>query len=141
SYHKSCAIVPVSFGYVQTIKSNYNIDDRKIFVIEHGVNTELFRKTGKPEIGKSKKIVMYSGAITVGYDFESVIAAARILESKPIHFIIRGIGELTLDIKQKIKEWGLDNIEIRDELLPLNELISLLNSADIFLLPMSQVGI
>jgi len=82
---------------------------------------------------------MYSGALNVGYDFDTVIKSAKILEKHPIQFIIRGTGDLKEKLQKMKKSMDIKNLEINTELLPEKELITLLNLADIFLLPMSSV--
>jgi colanic acid biosynthesis glycosyl transferase WcaI len=144
SYHIPVAIIPVSEGYVQTLVTKYNISLQKIFVIEHGVDTKVFRslKTNRSNnnnpTNKNKKIIMYSGSIAIGYDLEAVIRSAKLLELEPVHFIIRGRGDLLDKLRQMIKEYDIRNVDIRTDLLSKEELVSLLDSADIFLLPMSS---
>jgi len=92
---------------------------------------------------KAEAIIMYSGALSIGYDFEPVIKAAKILEGRPIKFILRGAGTSTNDIqnlKNMIHQLDVRNIEIRTERLSSEELVAMLGRADIFLLPMSFVG-
>jgi L-malate glycosyltransferase len=64
--------------------------------------------------------------------------SAKLLESEPVFFIIRGRGELLDRLNQMIKEYELRNVEIRTDLLSKEELAFFLNNADIFLLPMSS---
>jgi glycosyltransferase involved in cell wall biosynthesis len=144
SYRIPVAIIPVSEGYVQTLVTKYNISRQKIFVIEHGVDTKVFRslKTNRsknnPTNKNNKKIIMYSGSINIGYDLEAVIRSAKLLELEPVHFIIRGRGDLLDKLRQMIKDYDIRNVDIRTDVLSKEELVSLLDSADIFLLPMSS---
>lgn len=139
SYTIPIAIIPVSQGYVKTIVTKYHIPQKKIFVIEHGVDTTKFEKV-KVEQTKKNQVttVMYSGVLGPGYDFEIVIKCAKVLESEPIHFVIRGIGELENSIKQMIEKYGVKNVKVRTGLLSKNELIALMKKTDIFLLPMAS---
>jgi len=139
SYNKSIAVTPLSEGYVNTLISKYKIPQKKITVIEQGVDTSKFIKIKSQSENKKNKIIMYSGALSLGYDFEIIFKCAKILESELIHFIIRGKGELENKLKQSIKDYKLSNVELNTEFLPEEKLISLLNSADIFILPMSPV--
>jgi len=139
SYHKSAALIPISEGYVETLVLKYKIPRQKISVIEQGVDTSKFFKIKSDSEFKKNKIIMYSGALSQGYDFDIVFKCAKILESESIHFIIRGKGELENKLKQSIKDYKLKNVELDTEFLPEEKLISLLNSADIFILPMSPV--
>jgi glycosyltransferase involved in cell wall biosynthesis len=81
--------------------------------------------------------IMYSGNLNLGYDFETVIRAAKLLELQPVYFIIRGIGVLSDKVRQMVKEYDVKNVEVRTDLLSQEQLVSVLNSADIFLLPMN----
>ena len=139
SYHKSIAVIPVSQGYVQTLISKYNVPKEKITVIEHGVDTsKFFRIKSKSEF-KKNKIIMYSGALSQGYEFDIILKCAKLLESESVHFIIRGRGELAEQLKKSIKEYQLTNVELNTEFLPEDKLVNLLNTADIFILPMSPI--
>jgi glycosyltransferase involved in cell wall biosynthesis len=80
---------------------------------------------------------MYSGALNVGYDFETVFRAASLLRSERVRFIIRGKGELSERLRKLVKGYGLTNLAVMTDILSKAELVSLLNSADVFLLPMS----
>jgi glycosyltransferase involved in cell wall biosynthesis len=143
SYRIPCAIIPVSQGYVDTLVTKYRVPKEKISVIEHGVDIMKFHilaANSSMEIS-NKKIVMYSGALNIGYNFETVVKSARILSHEPIHFILRGTGELSDRLRHIIRETGAKNIEIRTDMLSQEELVSLLNKADIFLLPMSPLGV
>jgi glycosyltransferase involved in cell wall biosynthesis len=142
SYRYSSFLIPVSLGYVKTLTEKYGIPTKKIIVIEHGVDINKFEKIDRIESKTpSKKIIMYSGALTEGYDFESLLQAAKILDTKPIHFIIRGSGTMFDHILNMTKEYQLSNIEVSNTVLSMEDLVTLLNSADIFLLPMKSIGV
>ena len=143
SYRIPAAIIPVSYGYVKTLLTKYRVPSEKIIVIEHGVDIEQFRahKKDSDAASRGRKTVMYSGALNIGYDFETVIKAANLLRSERVSFIIRGAGELSDRLTRMVKEYGLTNVAIITELLPRAELVTFLNSADIFLLPMSHLGV
>ncbi|MGC1131845.1 MAG: glycosyltransferase family 4 protein, partial [Nitrososphaeraceae archaeon] len=143
SYRIPVTIIPVSFGYVETLVKKYRIPHEKIVVIEHGVDTLLFQspKLDSCITNHTRKTIMYSGALNRGYDFETVIRAAKLLELEPVRFIIRGTGEHSDKLIKMIKASRVTNVAIRTDLLPKMELVSFLNSADIFLLPMSPSGV
>ncbi len=137
SYHKSIAVIPVSEGYVPILISKYKLPQQKVTVIQHGVDTSKFFRT-KSEL-KKNKLIMYSGALSQGYEFEIILKCAKLLEEESVHFIIRGKGELENKLQQAIKENKLKNVELNTDFLLEDKLIHILNSADIFILPMSQV--
>lgn len=138
SYKVSDAIIPVSQGYVSTLTEKYHIPKEKIFVIEHGVDIKKFGSLAKKHLNQNeKKTIMYSGAINIGYDFEPVIKAAKLLESFSVRFVIRGTGENVDDVRKMIKRFEVKNVEVQTDLLEKNEFIDYLNTADVFLLPMN----
>jgi glycosyltransferase involved in cell wall biosynthesis len=153
SYRIPVAIIPISHGYVHTLITKYHIPQEKIMVIEHGVDTMKFCRL-KANYSSSSTIddnnekiipttktktttIMYSGNLNLGYDFETVIRAAKLLELQPVYFIIRGTGVLSDKVSQMVKEYDVKNVEVRTDLLSQEQLVSVLNSADIFLLPMN----
>jgi len=140
SYKVAAAIIPVSEGYVETLLTKYQIPKEKIFVIEHGVEVKEFQNTSgqNTKNNEGKKTVMYLGAINIGYDFEPVVKAAKILETYPVQFLIHGRGETLDELKNLIKIAKVNNIKISTDILEKKELIKLLRTADIFLLPMAS---
>jgi colanic acid biosynthesis glycosyl transferase WcaI len=143
SYTIPIALTPLSYGYINTLIDKYKIPKQKITVIEHGVDTTKFRIIDSKSFVKSKdkKMIVYSGALSIGYDFEPVLKAAKLLEKENIFFIIRGTGAIANDLQQMVVQYGLKNVEVRTDILTDEELIEFLNDADIFLLPMSFVNI
>jgi len=84
---------------------------------------------------------MYSGAINSGYNFEVVLKSAQILQKKNIQFVIRGFGDSVEKIQKIVKDLQLDNVLINTDFLDKQNLISYMNKADIFLLPLNIGGI
>ena len=158
SYEVPVAITPVSHSYVPTLTNKYHVPAHKIFVIEHGVDTTKFYRTSdsgenimttkvegganKEKFANSSTLIVYSGALGIGYDFEPIIMAAKLLEKQPVKFIIRGSGTLAHDedrIRHMINQLNPTNIELKTERLSPKNLLDFLNRADIFVLPMSFV--
>jgi len=137
SYNTSTAIIPISEGYVKTLVEKYKIPTNKIHVIEHGVDVTKFNQSDQSCIENKEKLIMYSGAINIGYDFEPIIQAAKLLESQQIRFVIRGTGDMVDKLEIMIKKYDVHNIMVNTTLLEKNKLISLLKTVNIFLLPMS----
>jgi glycosyltransferase involved in cell wall biosynthesis len=83
---------------------------------------------------------MYSGVLGLGYDFNIVLEAAKLLEkNSSIVFIIRGAGELASELKKRINELRLNNVILDTSILPKDYLSALLASADVFVLPMTSM--
>lgn len=140
SYEKPLAIILVSSGYLKILTEKYNIPKDKISVIEHGVDLNKFKQFNLSNKNKTYTI-MYSGALNVGYDFEIIFKCAKLLKTKPVNFVIHGKGQLSNDIKNYIKKYNVDNVTVSTDYLSQDELVLLLNQADIFLLPMSTSNI
>lgn len=140
SYTVPSAITPISPAYKPRIIEKYKIDKNKIHVIEVGVSSAI---TESPSQKKDKDhfIVMYSGILGVGYDFENVLKAAELLKGqKDVFFVIRGIGECESDIRRTVRRLKLDNVRLDTSFLSKSQMICVLSSADVFLLPMRQAG-
>lgn len=139
SYIVPAAITPISVGYKRRIVEKYGVSAEKVHVIEVGVDSvESLVSDGKE---KSHFVVMYSGVLGVGYDFETVLKAAGFLsEYGDIVFLIRGIGELAPKLERLIIELDLRNVVLDTNFLSKAKLSALLRSADAFLLPMSSAS-
>lgn len=156
SYDIPVAVTPLSHTYVHFLTGTYKLSKEKIFVIEHGVDITKFHIDPNkkrnvdyllPVKHQNESIVItkivYSGALSMGYDFEPVIRAAKILENEPVTFILRGAGTSVHDIeniKDLIEKVEARNIEVRTEKLSSEDLVRFLHEADIFVLPMNFVG-
>ncbi|MHA1676364.1 MAG: glycosyltransferase family 4 protein, partial [Candidatus Njordarchaeales archaeon] len=139
SYRIPRAITPISSAYKRKILEKYGVRKDKIQVVEVGVDlTELSIASNENE---ERFVVMYSGILGVGYDFEVVLKAADALSVyEDITFVIRGVGELAGSLKKSIERFNLKNVILDTHFLPKPELTALLSSADVFLLPMSAKG-
>ncbi len=137
SYVVPAVITPISEGYKRWIVAKYGVSPDKLHVIEVGVENVKPFTFGNSE---SRFIIMYSGVLGLGYDFDVVLEAARFLDkNKDIVFVIRGVGELAARLKRKIKNFRLKNVIVDTRFLPKEELVALLRSADVFVLPMADM--
>jgi colanic acid biosynthesis glycosyl transferase WcaI len=137
SYIVPSAITPISDGYKRRIIEEYHIIPEKIHVIEVGVDSVNPRPSDNNE--KGQFVVMYSGVLGVGYDFETVLKTAGFLSQyDDLVFLIRGVGELAPTLEQMIRESQLKNVVLYTDFLPKKKLSALLRRADVFLLPMSS---
>jgi glycosyltransferase involved in cell wall biosynthesis len=139
SYAVPAAITPISRGYKRNIVTKYGIPPEKIHVVEVGV--ERIESSVSARNSKNKFTVMYSGVLGLGYDFNVVLEAARLLsENEEIVFIIRGVGERASELKKTIAKRGLRNVILDNRFLPKDELNALLDSANVFVLPMATMN-
>lgn len=140
SYVVPVALTPISEGYKRSIVAKYGISPDKVHAIEVGVDDvkPLINVSGNQ---KDRFVVMYSGVLGFGYDFDVVLEAARLLSKNGnIAFVIRGVGEREPELKKKISEYGLRNVILDTRFLPKEELVPLLSSANVFMLPMASMS-
>lgn len=139
SYVVPAAITPISMGYKRIIVAKYGVSPEKVHVVEVGVDGVKPLRSGKNSRGQFT--VMYSGVLGLGYDFDVILEAARFFnKNDDVVFVIRGVGELAPKLKKAINEFGLKNVVLDTRFLPKDELVALLGSADVFVLPMSTVS-
>ncbi len=137
SYAVAAAITPISPGYKRQIVKKYKINGEKIHVVEVGVKNTIKPTAFPSKATKDTFVLMYSGALGVGYDFEIVLKAAHsLLNHDDIAFVIRGMGEREPKIRRIKERLKLRNVSIDTRYLPRPQLLALLSSADAFLLPM-----
>ena len=138
SYSIPAAITPISPAYKRLIVEKYGVRENKIKVIEVGVDTSIFSKYIRND--QDEFIVMYSGVLGSAYDFTTILQTAKELSNhRDIKFIIRGVGESESYIKRMIYGLSLENVVLDTNLVTKFKLVEILNSADIFLLPMKKI--
>ena len=139
SYIVPAVITPISEGYKRSIVDKYDICPDKVHVIEVGVENVMPLAVGH-KLFENRFTVMYSGVLGLGYDFDIILKAAKILERyNDIIFIIRGVGELASTIANSISKLGIQNVILDNRFLTKDELLALLRSADVFVLPMAEL--
>ncbi len=140
SYVVSAAITPISAGYKRRIVEKYGIREDKIHVVEVGVDS--VQPMNADENTKERFVVMYSGVLGLGYDFDVVLEAASLLAKyEDIIFMIRGIGELAPKLRKRIDKLDTGNVILDAGFLPREKLSTLLRSADVFLVPMASASV
>jgi len=140
SYVVPAAVTPISAGFKRRIVEKYHLSEKKVHVIEVGVDSV------RPLVSSSKDgnqfFVMYSGILGLGYDFDVVLKAAQpLMENENIVFVVRGVGEYAPKLRRQIKELNLKNVMFDSIFLSNRDLSTLLNSADVFMLPMSSAAL
>lgn len=139
SYAVPSAITPISDGYKRAIIAKHSICSSKVRVVEVGVGSVSPLMDHK--FSKNHFIIMYSGALGLGYDFGVVLEAAKIIDKQnEIRFIIHGVGELAAALRNRISTLGLKNVFLDNRSLPNDDLATLLGSADAFVLPMAGLN-
>lgn len=139
-YVKGDIVVPISPGYVETISKKYCVEKSRIHAVDIGVDLTVFRKIAEDPRSKSFT-VFYAGVLGLGYDFEQIFEAAKILEEKKedVQFVIHGIGECLGLVRQRIKKLNLTNVRLSGKLLgSRKEVADLLSEADALILPLKD---
>ena len=136
SYNFPDFILPLTQEAKKHIEKVYEINPKKIIVMEHGVNVEIFKF--KEKTSNSLFTIMYSGALVESYDFDLFLNLIKKFQEKDFQFIIRGKGLLLEDLKLKKTELGLNNLIIDSTIVESKEIGSILSTADVFLVPMKD---
>ena len=131
-------IVPSKY-FKDILISNFNFDQNRIQVIPSGgINTEIFSINNRQPILSNSKIVFgFVSRIEInkGWDTYLVLAKELIKEYSNLHFIIVGQGKELVNMKHKIKEYGLDSFISYFHFMSQKDLAKLYKKIDIFCFP------
>jgi colanic acid biosynthesis glycosyl transferase WcaI len=142
-YVQGDAVTPISPGYIEIITRKYCVDESRIHVVRGGVDLSIFKMSPIQHRIEQKFMVLYAGVLGVGYDFDQVFRAAKIVKeiSGDVEFVLHGGGERLEYVKDQIKKQNLINVKLSDRILKdRKEVAELLNAADILILPMKDFG-
>jgi colanic acid biosynthesis glycosyl transferase WcaI len=142
-YVKGDAVTPLSPGYIETISRKYCVDKSRIHVVRGGVDLSIFKTSPSSRHAGQKFVVLYTGVLGPGYDFDQIFRASKIVEERigDVEFVLHGGGEHLVYIKDQIKEQNLTNVKLSDRILnDRKEVVELLNAADVLILPMKNFG-
>ncbi len=137
---KADRIVAVSDFTKNIIISNYGIEPSKITVIHNGIEKENYHvipSTLKKFKEQGTKIVLFVGRITLqkGPDY-FLRAAQKTLSYKPnVMFVIVGSGDMEGQIINQVIELGISNNVLFTGFLRGEELSSVYQAADLFVMP------
>jgi glycosyltransferase involved in cell wall biosynthesis len=141
TYVKSSAITPISPGYADVIVDKYKISPSKIHIVPGGVNLDRFAKPkgrSRKMINRQEFTVLYIGALSMAYNFEQVLKAAKILSHNDhIRFIIQGGGEMGPIVESKAKKMELSNTTVKPQVVRREDVPRLMRKADALILPLS----
>lgn len=138
-YVKADIITPISPAYKKVMINKYCVKPERIQLIRGGVDLTIF-KPAKKQAKSEKFTVIYSGGLSVAYDFDQIFRAAQILEEQDrnIEFIIQGKGEQLNVINKTVKALNLKNVKIFDKLFSRAEVSEFLGLADALILPLAD---
>ena len=137
-YRQGDIITPISPGYINVISSRYGISKERFRVVLAGVDLSTFYPKSRKTLNSNEFVVLYIGALSIAYDFDQIIQAAKFLinEKPDVLFIIQGSGEEYAKIRQSIKESNLKNVILIDKIVSRFEVANVLNSANVLILPL-----
>jgi len=129
----------------------YNADPSKCFVVETGVNTELFRPVGKEEKGKINRdlgldptdiVVLNHGVMTERKNVHLLIDTLEFLPPFYKLFLVgSGDKEYLAKISSIVRDKNLNDRVVKAGYTPYPETAIAFQAADIFVLPSSFEGL
>jgi glycosyltransferase involved in cell wall biosynthesis len=147
----AAACIFVSKGNLQKAVEYYGADEKRCFLVETGVNPELFVKVGQEELEKSRKemrfenddrIILNLGVISERKNIHLLVEALKILP-KEYKLLLVGSGDPLYvgRINEEIKINGLSNRVVMAGYTPYPQNPIAYQVADIFVLPSSWEGL
>jgi putative colanic acid biosynthesis glycosyltransferase WcaI len=117
-YRRATCIVVVTAAFKTFLIVNWNVRAEKIFVVENGVETDLFaplpdRDAKRKELGADGKfLVCYAGTMGLAHGLETLIEAAATLQSENprVEFLLVGEGADKERIAGLASQRGLTNL-------------------------------
>jgi colanic acid biosynthesis glycosyl transferase WcaI len=117
-YGRATCVVVVTAAFKTFLIANWNVPAEKIFVVENGVETDLFaplrdRDVKRKELGAQDKfLVCYAGTMGLAHGLETLIEAASALQSEDprVQFVLVGEGADKERIARLASQRGLTNL-------------------------------
>lgn len=135
---------PISHGIKEDLIRYFELSEDKITVLPDGVDFKLFKSIHsskkyahkKYAIPLDKKIIVYSGSFFDWKGVDTIVLSAKFIKSKDVVILIfGGRGESFDEINRLVKEEKLEDSIVIDSSLPYEELIKILKSSDIAVIP------
>ena len=136
-YKYSKKIVVLTPAFKENIEKRFPEFIGKIEIITNGADFSIMSENNKAiQIREKynwqeKKVFAYFGAHGVANDLMQVVEVANSFKNDDnIHFVLIGDGMQKKMLKDKVNEYGLNNIEFIDS-VPKNEVVDYINAVDI----------
>src|SRR5215472_4268148 len=147
SYRTAAYVNAVTQGNYEILRDKKNVPAGKLRFLPNGVNTRRFSPqppdgTLKQKLGlHGKKIVLYAGTLGVAHALDTVLKAAKLLESETdVHFLFLGDGSVRKDLEKMQHQLGLRNVTFRDP-VPVDELAAYYSIANCGLASLRNIPI
>ncbi len=137
-YRKADAIVIISPGMKQYLNQSKGVPVAKIHVVPNPVELDLISVSEEARCGpannwRDKFVVMYSGAHSAVYDFDTLLdAAGELAAYQDILFVLAGDGRQKPHVAARVRAEKMENVLLLPP-VPKAEVGSLLDGADICL--------
>ncbi len=127
-------IIAVSNYHAEIISKNYNISEKKIRVVHHGIEATEFKRINSPF---TEPIILFAGRLCTQKGAMEFIEIAKILNKKAedLRFVMAGEGELFEALISKCIEEGLLDKFHFTGYLSRPELFDLMSESAIFVMP------
>jgi glycosyltransferase involved in cell wall biosynthesis len=151
-YRRSDRVVVVSPAFEDHLVEHWRVPREKIFVIENGVETNLFAP--EPFSGKvatslrrelrteGKFVVSYIGTMGMAHGLETILAAAAQLQdtNSEIVFLMVGEGAEKERIAAMARERGLHNLQFVDQ-QPREKIPAYISASDVCLVLLKKTAL
>jgi colanic acid biosynthesis glycosyl transferase WcaI len=145
-YRHASRVVVVSPAFERYLAQNWQLDPRKISVVENGVETDLFHPM-PPETDSIRAqinaqghlVVSYIGTIGMAHGLETVLEAAQVLLAiaPAVRFLFIGEGADKERIRSQAAQRGLNNVVFMDQ-QPRERIPGFICASDVCLVPLKK---
>ncbi len=142
-YRRSSHIVVNSSGMLKYLITEKGVNNKIIGLIPNSVDFETLNSDKRQLCEKTKEwrkkfIIMYSGAYSAIYDFDTLLGVAQNMSKNgAILFVLIGDGRQKQYIDEYIKKHKIQNVQLLPPVTK-TEITSYINEADICLVPVKQ---
>ena len=127
---RAARVVAVTPGMKRQLERR-GFDAGRIELLTNGADTDLFRPAPLPNGNGRALTVLYAGTHGLVHGMEALLDAAERLRARPdLRFLLVGDGVAKPGLERRAAERGLDNIEFRGSLPPV-DLVRVIHDADV----------
>jgi glycosyltransferase involved in cell wall biosynthesis len=146
-YRRASQVVVVTRGLYDRLVQR-GVSAEKLCIIPNGANIDLFifnqngRERIRSELGLERKfIAIYAGIHGLAQGLETILEAAKILQSTPeIHILLVGDGPKKAELVALATSFNLPNLTLLPE-KPRDQIPDYLSAADVALIPLKKAEI
>ncbi|EMA13961.1 glycosyltransferase family 4 protein [Haloarcula marismortui] len=135
-------VVAISDHAYRELTTTYGLDEDKVAMIPHGVDTEWFYPRDKqhPAVNAEKTTLLYVGRLGARKGLDLALQALANVDNDDVELLIAGTGRHEDSLRELARE-----LDIADRVrflgyVPEKELPALYSSSDVFILPSKYEG-